>query len=159
MKKRDISFKIEEENIKFNFRVAALISTKDKILLQSTTNDDFLSLLGGRVQLFEDTKSAIIRECKEEIGIEFKEKDLKLLDVVENFFTYNNTKYHEILYIYKIKPPKTLINQNIIKTLDKNNSINKWYDMKEIEKLNIKPEIIKQIYSIKKLRSDILKNN
>ena len=158
MEKRDISFKIEEENIKFNFRVAALLATKDKILLQSTTDDNFLSLLGGRVQFFEDTKSALIRECKEEIGIEFKEKDLKLLDIVENFFTYNNTKYHEILYIYKIKPPKKLIEQDTIKTLDKDNSINKWYDIKEIEKLNIKPEIIKQIYSIRNIRHDILKN-
>ena len=98
MEKRDISFKIEEENIKFNFRVAALIATEDKILLQSTTDDNFLSLLGGRVKFFEDTKSAIIRECKEEIGIEFKEKNLKNLWLVKKTRYGIDKSYVNVIY-------------------------------------------------------------
>ena len=46
-----------------------------------------------------------------------------------------------------------------IKTLDKDDSVNKWYSLKDLDKLNIKPDIIKEIYSTKRTRHDIVKSD
>ena len=102
MSKLDISYYNQEENIKFNFRVAAIIKYKDHILLQKSSNNYYWSLIGGRVNLGEDTLSAIAREIKEETGFKLNKKDFKLIRVIENFFEYHidQSKYHELLFIY-----------------------------------------------------------
>lgn len=157
MVKRDISYFNEDVNIKFNFRVAIVVYKKNKILLQKCSKDSFYSLIGGRVQLGESSLSAIKREILEEVGVEVKDKELKLINVVENFFTYNSTKYHELLYIYKLENEE-INDMDNFKTLDKEDSFNEWFDIEEISNLDIKPEIIKTCYNSKKLESVIIEN-
>ena len=54
----------------------------------------------------ENTKDAIIREIEEELGIKVDKDNLKLVQIVENFFDYlDNEKVknvHELSYIYNI---------------------------------------------------------
>ncbi len=157
MVKRDISYFNEDVNIKFNFRVAIVVYKKNKILLQKCSKDSFYSLIGGRVQLGESSLSAIKREILEEVGVEVKDKELKLINVAENFFTYNSTKYHELLYIYKLENEE-INDMDNFKTLDKEDSFNEWFDIEEISNLDIKPEIIKTCYNSKKLESVIIEN-
>ena len=157
MVKRDISYFNEDVNIKFNFRVAIVVYKKNKILLQKCSKDSFYSLIGGRVQLGESSLSAIKREILEEVGVEVKDKELKLINVAENFFTYNSTKYHELLYIYKLENEE-INDMDNFKTLDKEDSFNEWFDSEEISNLDIKPEIIKTCYNSKKLESVIIEN-
>ena len=61
-----ISYK-EEQN-KFNFRVGAIIKKENKVLIHRLKNFDFWLLPGGRVEMLEDTKKAILRELNEELG-------------------------------------------------------------------------------------------
>lgn len=157
MGKRDISYFNEDVNIKFNFRVAVVVYKTNKILLQKCSKDSFYSLIGGRVQLGESSLSAIKREILEEVGVEVKDKELKLINVAENFFIYNSTKYHELLYIYKLENEEINDKDNF-KTLDKEDSFNEWFDIEEIGKLDIRPEIIKTCYNSKKLESVIIEN-
>ncbi|MBE6141052.1 MAG: NUDIX domain-containing protein [Firmicutes bacterium] len=157
MKKNDISYKNEELNIRFNFRVALICLNNNKILLQKADKDNYWSLIGGRVLLGEDTKEAIIREIKEETGVIIKNHEPKLIKVVENFFTYNNTKFHELLYIYKIDNNFELNNMDNFNTLDKDSVINKWLPLSDINDIDLRPEIIKKCYNVDTLSSDIIK--
>lgn len=154
---KDIVFKNEKLNVKFNFRVAALIVSKDKVLLQSSKNDDFYSLIGGRVSFFESTSEALVREISEETGVIVNEDDCTLLDVVENFFEYNNDKFHELLFIYKVNAPEELVNKGDFKTLDKDTSFNSWYDIKKINSLKILPTVVPKLLNSDKLVHDVIK--
>ena len=156
MKKNDISFYNEDKTKKFNYRVALLATTNDKILLQKAAKDSYYSLIGGRVQMFESSIEAIIREVKEEIGIKLQSKDIKLINVVENFFTYNNVDFHELLFIYKTQSKKLLKKDNFY-TLDKDDVINKWYNINDIDSMDIRPAFIKKNYNNDVLMSEIIK--
>lgn len=153
MVKKDISYYNEE--IKFNFRVSIVAYKDNKILLQKCDKDPYYSLIGGRVSLGESTMTAIKREILEEIGILVDDKELVLIDIIENFFTYNQTYYHELLFIYRLNNEQ-LYKMDNFKTLDKDESINKWIDIKDIEKLDIRPNIIKSIYKNKVLEHRII---
>ena len=158
MGKNDINFKNEELKVKFNFRVACIISSEDKILLQKSSKDDYYSLIGGRVKFFEDTIDALIRELKEETGILISKDEAKLIDVVENFFIYDDTKFHEILFIYKVSNNEELMAMNNFKTFDKDTSINLWINIKELNKYKIIPSIVKKIINNDQIEHDIIKD-
>ena len=91
MKKNDVSYLNEDGTKKFNYRVALLAVNDNKILLQKSEKDSYYSLIGGRVQLFEDSEQAIKREVEEETGILLNSSEIKLVNIVENFFTFNKT--------------------------------------------------------------------
>ena len=152
----DISFK-NENNIKFNLRVAALITTNDKILFQKCANDNYYSLIGGRIKYLENSKDALVREIKEEIGIKIEKKSLKLNAIIENFFLHNNIKYHELLFIYEIHNLNELVNLKEIKTIDKDNVKNIWLLKKDINNLDIRPSIVKEILNNKNIHHYIIK--
>ena len=60
-----------DDNYRFNARSSAIIYNRDKtmVLLFSVGDDrDFYMLPGGRINYFENSKDAIIREIKEELG-------------------------------------------------------------------------------------------
>lgn len=157
MAKSDISYFNEEVSVKFNFRVAVMAYDDNKILLQRNSKDPFYSLIGGRVQLGESSLTAVKREVLEEVGIEVKDSEVKLINVVENFFTYNNTKYHELLYIYRLENEEINAMDNF-KTLDKDDSFNEWFSIEEIENLDIRPQIIKTCYNKETLENTIIEN-
>ncbi len=158
MKKNDISYLNVDKTIKFNYRVALLAIHNNKILLQKADRDDYYSLIGGRVHLLEDSNQAIIREVKEETGIELNINDIKLIKVVENFFKYDNINFHELLFVYKVDSVE-LYKKDNFKTLDKDNVINKWYNIQNISNMDIRPEFIKNCYNDDILKNEIIKLN
>lgn len=89
---------IELGHKKLNIRVAAWIEREDRILTV-TFPDGNRSLPGGRVQFGETTEAAIHREIKEETGLVLL--NAALFAMIENFFTYEGTPFHEYLYVYK----------------------------------------------------------
>ena len=154
---KDIVIKDEKNNYRFNYRVAAVFTSKDKIFLQKSEKDSYYSLIGGRVKYNETTKEAIIREIGEEIGIIVKENDLLLINVAENFFTYNNKKIHELLFVYKIIDNKELGKKDIIKTLDKDDVVNKWFSISKISKMDIRPKTVMCILNNNDVSHSIIK--
>lgn len=158
MKKNDVSYLNADKTIKFNYRVALLAIHNNKILLQKDERDDYYSLIGGRVHLLEDSNQAIIREVKEETGIELNINDIKLVKVVENFFKYDNINFHELLFVYKVDSVE-LYKKDNFKTLDKDNVINKWYNIQNISNMDIRPEFIKNCYNDDILKSVIINSN
>ncbi len=131
---------IKTDKQKFNFRVAVIpYNNNNQVLLQRVENEEYLSLIGGRVKLGETTANALLREVQEELGILINQKNLDLVYVCENFFKINGKDIHELLFIYKYA-----LNSNIsYKVIDKENVKAEWFKIEDLKNLNIKPAIVK----------------
>jgi len=64
----------------------------------TTEGSPFYRPPGGEVEFGETTEEAIKREIQEELALEVK--DIRLLGVLENIFTYEGETGHEIVYVY-----------------------------------------------------------
>jgi len=104
-----VSFR--EGNVWFNHRAAGIATrtTPDgavEVLATTERHLPFCYLPGGRVEMAEDTRSALAREMREELGLEVEVG--RLLFVVENFHPWDDGKGtygHEIGLYYAISFP------------------------------------------------------
>lgn len=135
----------ERDHNKFNFRVAGIAIHNHRILLHTTEKDDFWNLPGGRVEFNESTDQTIKREIKEELDIEIQMS--KLLFVNEDFFEYEDKRYHEIGFYYLIDFPdghEVLTKDGEFKGIEDNGRlIFKWFLLDELKDLNVYPEMLK----------------
>lgn len=139
----DISFKIEDEV--FNVRTSAFIKHNDEILVSVHKEKDYVSLPGGRIKLNEASNKALVRELKEELNYDIREEELKLVRIVENFFTnISGKKYHEYLFIYEINLDDKYYNGNF-KNLENEEITMSWMKEEEFILHNVKPGICKGI--------------
>jgi ADP-ribose pyrophosphatase YjhB (NUDIX family) len=116
----------------------------NKILVHRSENDDFWALPGGRNEFHEFSEETLIREMKEEINEEVDVE--RLLWVVENFFDFDEKKYHEIAFYYlmKLKNDSELYKVSEFYGKEDNcNLIFKWVDLKDLKNLEIYPTFLK----------------
>jgi len=142
----------------FSYRVAGVAINDNRVLVHRSVIDDFWSLPGGRCEFLEISKDALIREMKEEIGVEIK--IIRPLYFVENFFYFEGSNYHElsIFYLMEFPPESKLVFENDTfvgkehelgfendkhygKELD---LIFKWVDINEIESLRLYPLFLRK---------------
>lgn len=64
-------------------------------------NENFYRPIGGTVEFLELAKDTVIREFKEEAGIDVM--DPTLLGVLENIFTFEGHSGHEIVQVFQCK--------------------------------------------------------
>jgi 8-oxo-dGTP pyrophosphatase MutT (NUDIX family) len=90
----DISF--ITGNGKFNYRVCAVILDKGRILAMHDERSPYYYLPGGRVKLHETAEEAVLREVREELGIEAR--IARPLWLAQSFFNEDVDKldYHEL---------------------------------------------------------------
>lgn len=138
---------IKDENNRFGVRVSGIIYNKDKtkIFMQRQGNHDFYMFPGGRIELHEDSYTALKRELKEELNIE---EEIHLAYIGESFIKFPNIKYHEISFFYKlvIDEDKYKYYDEEYDSLDLNEgkSKYKWINLNELDNYKINPEIMKQ---------------
>ncbi|MDO5569377.1 MAG: NUDIX domain-containing protein [bacterium] len=152
----DISLMIED--IKLNFRVGALLKYKDKVLIEKNETVTFSVIPGGRVKIFEDTKQALDRELKEELGIDISKEKSNLVSIVENFFIFNNIKYHEMYFIYEYN---LSIDYNIkdgMSSLDSDDSKYYWKSKEELENIEMLPNELKDVILLKEFKKYVVRN-
>ena len=92
---------IDIEDYKLNVRAAGIIIHNNKVLLHRNINENHYALIGGRVEIGENSADTVKREIKEELG-----KDIKItgyISTIENFFEIKDEKYHEIMFVHKIE--------------------------------------------------------
>lgn len=90
-------------------RAAALIQSEGRVLLLRVVGDAFWAVPGGGIEVGESAAQALVRELQEELGEPVEPGALAC--VVENFFIYAGTAYHEIgLYLQAtLLPPSPLL--------------------------------------------------
>ena len=138
-----ISFDVGRD--KFNFRVGAIVldSANERILMNTRDGIDFFVLPGGRVEMGEDTITSLKREFEEELGVGVTVVGLKA--VAENFFEFNDKKYHELQYLYIVKLNDLAIEKNNGRFYAvEEKDVFEWKSIKEIDSINYRPNILKE---------------
>ncbi|MDX2098053.1 MAG: NUDIX domain-containing protein, partial [Leptolyngbyaceae cyanobacterium bins.59] len=79
---------------RFNYRTAAVLLDRDRVLVHQIEGYSFWALPGGRVEFGESSEKTIVREMVEELGVAVQVE--RLLWLAECFFTFEKTPFHEI---------------------------------------------------------------
>lgn len=141
-----ITFKTGE--IRFNYRVGGILIQHEHVLCETTSEEDFWSLPGGRAELGESASVTLLREMQEELGILMNIE--RLLFIVENFFTEPNDSWHELgLYFLMTAPADSYLNQSLesIKRIDEvgNQLLFDWLPITQLETLPLLPPIFQTV--------------
>ncbi len=155
-----MDIKIDIGEYKLNMRAAAIIMHNEKILVHKDINCDYYALIGGRIKIGENSRDAIKREVLEEIGKEIKTTEY--IATIENFFKSDNTKYHEILFVYKAEfiDEEDRKIENTLKNIEGEDKIQyEWIKLDEINKYKIYPKEIKEILLENKFPVHKINNN
>ena len=90
----DITFDTDEG--RFNYRVCAMMLDRERILAMHDERSPYWYLPGGRVRMGERAEDAVLREVREELGIEAR--ILRPLWLSQSFFTedVDRADYHEL---------------------------------------------------------------
>ena len=83
-----MDLKIKTETEEFHGRTCGIIKQENKFLIMRVNKTSYFHIPGGHIEIGEDSKEAVIREIKEEIGIEFIQEEGKFLGTIqkENYF-------------------------------------------------------------------------
>lgn len=137
---------IDVEDYKLSVRAAGVIIHNNKILVHKNINSDHYSLIGGRVEIGEDSETTVKREIKEELG---KEVEITgYVSTIENFFEMKGKKYHEILFIYKAEfvNEKDKKIEHILKNMEGKDYLQyEWLEMDKIEEYPLLPKTVKEV--------------
>src|SRR3989344_4298780 len=94
--------KIERSKGEVKLKAMCFFERDGKLLVSkgfdTVKREHFYRPLGGHINFFETAEAGIRREIQEELGSEIK--SLKHLETIENLFTYQGKKEHEIVFLY-----------------------------------------------------------
>lgn len=140
----DITIELEEYIL--NIRASVVIIHDDKVLVHRNINSNHYALVGGRVQLGEDSIETVKREIKEEMGKEIE--IIGYISTIENFFTMNGKKYHEIEFVHlaEFKEERDKLIQDTIKNIEGKDYLQyEWIERKKIDQVPLMPVKIQSI--------------
>ncbi len=141
----DCTFSSELGN--FNFRVGAIIVNGRKILMARNPNDkrEYYYSVGGRVMFGETLTDAVIRELKEETGIDC-EID-RLACIHENFFEVDGVPYHEISVFFTLRENEALlqIKNGHLTDHGPQGEYLEWIDLDHCDGLTIYPQFFRTV--------------
>ena len=93
----------EKGNNSFNYRIVGVAVHENHVLLHRAHVDNFWTFPGGRAEFGESAEKTLKREMMEELNIEVEV--VRLLWLVENFFTYAEKNCHEIALYFLMRLP------------------------------------------------------
>lgn len=93
----------DTDTIRFTYRVAGIALHERHVLMQTTEQIDFWFPPGGRCELLEPAEATLVREMREELGVDVAIE--RLLWVVENFFVYQGKAGHELAFYFLMHLP------------------------------------------------------
>jgi ADP-ribose pyrophosphatase YjhB (NUDIX family) len=137
-----ISF--DSDGTRFHYRVGAIIIEDGHVLLCRADWEDFWYVPGGRVEIRETAGDSLQRELREELGCEGEIG--RLLWLIENFFTFDGTAFHEIGLYFVASLPKDAngLRAAEFKRTDEvgTDLIFRWIALKELERETIHPTFL-----------------
>ena len=137
---------IDVDDYKLNVRAAGVMIHNGKILVHKNVNSDHYALIGGRVEIGENSSDTVKREIKEELG-----KDIEItgyISTIENFFEMEGSKYHEIMFVHKIEftneEDKKI--EYTMKNVEGRDYLQyEWIDLDKIDECPLLPKAIKDV--------------
>ena len=101
----DITFETEEG--RFNYRVCAVLLDGGRILAMHDEHSPYFYLPGGRVRMGERAEDAVLREVREELGIEAR--IVRPLWLSQSFFNEDvaHVDYHELCLYFLVDASAT----------------------------------------------------
>ena len=101
----DITF--ETEAGRFNYRVCAVLLDRGRILAMHDERSPYFYLPGGRVRMGERAEDAVLREVREELGIEAR--IVRPLWLSQSFFNEDvaHVDYHELCLYFLLDASAT----------------------------------------------------
>ena len=104
----DLTFRMKQGT--FNYRVGAIIIHDGKLLLMHNEEEPYYYTVGGRVHFNETTEETVVREVREEIGVDLQID--RFLFFQEQFFDgkVTGTHIHELGVYYLMKDSPALEN-------------------------------------------------
>jgi ADP-ribose pyrophosphatase YjhB (NUDIX family) len=136
----------ERNGLQFDFRASGIAIHRNHVLLVRMEQYPFWFLPGGHVEMGELADAAIIREMREESGLEVKID--RLVWVAENFFTHDGQAHQELGFYYLVTPPAEAPQLNLGKEFfgkEDNGTalIFRWHRLDALADLNIFPAFLK----------------
>ena len=136
MMNNDVCFQTED-NRRFRLRAAAIIIEKGCVLFATNDSEKYYYSIGGAIEIGETAESAILREVKEETGVDYEIDRLAFIQ--ENFFQRHDgmlkdLRCHEITFYFLMKSKGSQQLNSNSKTL--NNTIEEKMVWLPIDKLN-----------------------
>ena len=144
MSKKDLS--LDFQGYKLNIRSAGIVIHNGKFLVHNDNNFNYYALVGGRIEIGEDSVTTLKREIQEEMGKEIEITDY--ITTIENFFEADGIKYHEIMFVHKfefLNAEDQKIEQTIHNIEGKDYLQYDWIDINKIDDYPIVPKIMKKI--------------
>ena len=142
----DLSIMVGE--YKLNIRVGVIFKYHNKVLIEIRKDRVGNSVIpGGRLKIFESSLDALVREINEEMGLVLDKGKLIYNNTIEEFFTFDGVKYHEIFFVYKYPVDDKFYQELINVKENKDNYVTDYifinYD--EFDKVNLLPLEIRDI--------------
>ena len=120
------------ETITLNIRVAILVKKEGGFILEKSKGGYYFPV-GGRVKAGETSEEAAKRELFEELGVSIER--FRLRGIVELFFGPEDKCVQEICFVYSVSDIDDL----------KLTEEFGFYTLKQIESLDFRPQVIKEI--------------
>lgn len=138
----DATFNLEDKV--FNYQVAGVWVENGHVLLHRQASDSYWALPGGRAQILEDSKTCLMREMEEELGVSVEIE--RLLWTVESFFPYAGKNFHEIGFYYLVRGARE---QPLFQTgpffgPEGDRLVYQWIPLSEISETVLYPEFLRE---------------
>ena len=136
-----MDIKFEKDDYKFNVRSSCIMKDKkhEKVLLtymRAIKDHNAFLLPGGRLEMLENSEEAILREIKEEVGLNL---DYKLVSIEENIV--KDTKFHMIEFVFYTE----IDNFEMLTNLDDGWDKFEIAEIKDIDNYDIRPKSVKNL--------------
>lgn len=128
---KDILFDVD--GVLFSYRVGGVLIKDNKILL--TKGGDDYSLPGGHSQIGETSQETIVREFKEETGLDVE--PLNAISTYENFWKWDNKDCHQLCIYYKLKMADET--QKLVPNPDTKGIEYVWLELEKLKSINLYP--------------------
>ncbi|HFI0054766.1 TPA: NUDIX hydrolase [Streptococcus suis] len=133
-----MDFRTRIDNQIFGVRETALIIKDGKIFLTKDAKGRYYTI-GGAVAVNEIAQAAVIREVKEELGVDSCVNQLAF--VVENQFTHEDIDFHNIEFHFIVEPigevPKEMIEGKLKQACE-------WIELDKLVNLDVVPAFLAQ---------------
>ncbi len=128
---KDILFDVD--GILFSYSVCGVLIKNNKILLTKVGDDYYLP--GGHSQIGETSQETIVREFKEETGLDVD--PLSVISTYENFWKRNEKDCHQLCVYYKLKMVDET--QELVLNSDTKGTEYVWLELEKLKTINLFP--------------------